>query len=392
MAPFTETIPTLAQIPSPPLQDLTARLPAEVVLEVFLFVAAFKPSEHKQTPPSTRVSHVCRRWREIALQHQILWTTLSMPHFDGISMNLERSGTLPLTVHLIHVFPSKIPRRTYDHLALEALPRVRSLAFSLWPRYDYSTLWTRPAPRLESLTLTALRRRVGLSLVDFKRLTDDIFDAHVPRLRTLRLHACEIHPTSPLFSAQLRKLELKNIRCLFPTAPNLHDPEALLDALRTMPNLEELAIISPVSEKGWLERVVDEGPVVPLDRLCKLVLEDYASRLSSFIRRLRRPATCSVALRMINMHDEDLTAVSQSVDEALAPLRAAKFVYNKVHVSWEGVDPGYWYTNGGIEVVRIVVSEPEDPSLPAHLEMTIDVEEMDISPTLVALTHIFPPS
>ncbi|KAI0315771.1 hypothetical protein OF83DRAFT_1130530, partial [Amylostereum chailletii] len=364
-----------------------------------------------------RVSHVCRRWREVATHHRRMWSTISTAQYDLFTLALKRSASLPLTISFMHdrptyVNPSRtdgfmsIPRRVFDLLALKALPRVRSMALSLGPEGNHDMLWKHPAPALESLTISAVRRCVYSPTLDVytvvsEALPDDMFEAQTPRLDTLRLNVVDIHPTLPFFTDRLRTLELKGVRCYTLTGQNPieHDPEALLEALRRAPNLEELTIISPLSDEVESERVVEEGthvPSVPLGRLRKLVLEDYAPNLPGFIRRLQLPQTCGIALRTVRTQNRHLRAVLDIVLATFPPRpdpdREATFFYRKVLISGQAADRGSWSPRRPCRIVRIVASEPQDPSLPDHLEITVDLERgTDISPILVGLVCNFPP-
>lgn len=54
------------------------------------------------------MSHVCHRWREVALDAHILWTTLEFerrPRLDWARMYIARSGELRLNIHIYCVLP-----------------------------------------------------------------------------------------------------------------------------------------------------------------------------------------------------------------------------------------------------------------------------------------------
>ncbi|KAI0308490.1 hypothetical protein OF83DRAFT_1089791, partial [Amylostereum chailletii] len=280
------------------LQDFTSRLPCEIVREIFSFVIppACGPSNRLEYPPRPAwipVFHVCRRWREIAVRYQRMWSTISTSQFNLFTLALEQSGSLPLTIYFMRHGPSyisprrsdgfpSIPDRVFDLLALQALPRTMRLLPHVASAHHPHTL--------QAHTIVS------------EILPDDIFEAKTPRLHTLRLNIVDIHPSSSFLNERLRTLELKDVRCYRPIMPDLahHDPEALLEALRRTPYLEELSIISPVSDEVVFERTVEEGthaPPVPLGNLRKLILEDYAFNLPGFIRRLELTETCGVALR-----------------------------------------------------------------------------------------------
>ncbi|KIM38602.1 hypothetical protein M413DRAFT_239595 [Hebeloma cylindrosporum] len=63
-------------------------------------------------PFQVLVSHVCRRWREVALDSHILWTTLTFarrPRLEWARMYVTRSGVLPLNISIYCTFEKDNP-------------------------------------------------------------------------------------------------------------------------------------------------------------------------------------------------------------------------------------------------------------------------------------------
>ena len=143
-----------------------SRLPPEVLSEIFLRIAGYRPG-HASRPPKVRawmrVTHVCTHWREIALQCAELWSRLDVPSIpELLALFLLRSKDTPLTMTL-SFRPLRLPgMRMLESsedvilLALSALHRVRMLSVDAsWKPADVilQQLGSR-APLLESLTIS----------------------------------------------------------------------------------------------------------------------------------------------------------------------------------------------------------------------------------------------
>jgi len=70
-------------------------------------------------PFQVLVSHICKRWREVALDSHILWTTLDFetrPRLERARMYIARSGGLPLNIHIDCTFPENVDEEDHpDH-------------------------------------------------------------------------------------------------------------------------------------------------------------------------------------------------------------------------------------------------------------------------------------
>jgi hypothetical protein len=192
-----------------------------------------------------RVAHVCRRWREVALNQPLFWSHIDFTTISsaGAAEILARAKTAPL--HL----EAKVPISHWDdsrfsefRKELQAhVSHIRHLDLNAEPAQFVRTVkgLTSPAPTLEHLSLT---------LQDYEDTTyilgpipDSLFDGFAPRLSSLELRNCGIKWTSRL----LRGLEHLNIR------DSHHRPSlsSWLDALDEMPQLKTLTLLwaSPIA-------------------------------------------------------------------------------------------------------------------------------------------------
>ncbi|KAJ7487301.1 hypothetical protein B0H11DRAFT_1861122 [Mycena galericulata] len=181
-------------------------LPNELISEIFLhFIPAYPrcaPRARRQSP--LLLTHICRKWRDIALATPALWRAItigghnsSKDHIPFLASWLSRSGDLPLSIQMDDQYSGIEPaeleliipyRARWDVVSLQVyslsvlfpledpLPQLRSLeirisgwdpepaltAFHDVPRLRTATLWdfTYPADlvpwsQLTSLTLVA---------------------------------------------------------------------------------------------------------------------------------------------------------------------------------------------------------------------------------------------
>ena len=213
-------------------------LPAEVIAAIFLL--ARSPGEGGQ--PDIRVAHVCRRWREIVLNHPLFWSHINITGVGaaGATEMLARAKMAPLYLEAkipgYGTFPwtdaglVEFQKVLQDHVS--HLYRLRIIAKSSHLQRILEGVIS-PAPTLEHLSLsfdnpyekTPLRVSVP----------DALFDSTIPKLSFLELCNCDISWKSPLLKG------LETVRLSDITRPSLTD---WLDALDEMPQLKKLLIHS----------------------------------------------------------------------------------------------------------------------------------------------------
>ncbi|KAF5315274.1 hypothetical protein D9619_007196 [Psilocybe cf. subviscida] len=79
----------------------------------------FETDDGPQIPYQVLVSHVCKRWRAVALDSHILWTTLTFakkPQLEKAKVYIERANGLPLNISIDCTFPENIDDEDHpDH-------------------------------------------------------------------------------------------------------------------------------------------------------------------------------------------------------------------------------------------------------------------------------------
>jgi hypothetical protein len=231
-------------------------LPPEVLAAIFSLLCPPSPDRnpgHDHHLSRLHVSHVCHRWREIALNHPSLWSHVDFTDFRaslaGTTEILARAKSVPLYLE------ARVPDRyhhwedvrytTFRQEVQTRIPNVRHLSISAGIFYLHKTLeeFVSSAPILESLSLLSSggyrNRRTGDHLV----IPATLFNGSAPRLSRLELHNCAISWKSPLLKG------LKYLEMLSPPAKARPNLTAWLDALDEMPQLKSLALhsFSPIA-------------------------------------------------------------------------------------------------------------------------------------------------
>ncbi|KAI0029165.1 hypothetical protein K488DRAFT_10507, partial [Vararia minispora EC-137] len=170
--------------PAPGLTPINA-LPNEVLADIFVLGADMQAEEPIDLDPDARsdagadedaevdfevlVSHVCQRWRAVALGTPALWNCVSFsegPPFERSRTYIERSREAPLTITIDCTVQ---PRQTDGRVLPEDLPAIRDLILphvGRWRSFEcavssyavmHSTLLALssagPAPELDELML-----------------------------------------------------------------------------------------------------------------------------------------------------------------------------------------------------------------------------------------------
>ncbi|KAI0042349.1 hypothetical protein FA95DRAFT_1682591 [Auriscalpium vulgare] len=201
------------------------------------------------------VTHVCRRWRNIALDEPILWASdVAVPtqlgsHDHWAAAFLSRAQDVPLTITLCRGLPSDI--------AFLAANLARTRVINLLIRTNALALCI-PAPLLQTLSVSICT--VG---TQFFCPPDALFGgaAGLPELRHLSVVAWDLQSWQPLLLAQLVSVD---ITILVPDIPGPVVAE-IFAALGRMRGLEQLVLQLQLKD-------ADGVPVISLPALKCLTL------------------------------------------------------------------------------------------------------------------------
>ena len=211
-----------------------SQLPCAVLTTIFSLLSVFAWNEGSGNLAWIYVAHVCRRWRETALNHSHFWSHINFTRLTPVGMAeiLSRAKTAPL--HLEAYF-YKTNMERFEDLGKQLEAHIFHTRYLKLSGCHLSTVVKRlvsSTPTLESLTLSHTS-----SL--YTTIPDNLFNCTAPSLTSLRLQQnCDIGWKSPLFKG-LRILEI--LEPSEEARPELND---WLDALNEMPQLKELSLRS----------------------------------------------------------------------------------------------------------------------------------------------------
>ncbi|KAJ7641162.1 hypothetical protein FB45DRAFT_1053744 [Roridomyces roridus] len=306
-------------------------LPNEITSEIFVLVLPPYPYRSKLTGLSspTSLTHICGKWRDIALATPRLWRAFSTvfkadqpEHILAVQTWLERSGSCPLSIHLAvgDQVPNEVlvaillHRERWQHMELELAASELGLVKGPMPLLEILTLavetgdHTTPAtdvnsfPRLRAVTVhntcgvklnwLPMFQLTSLTFVDMVS-SNDYLPLLQDALNLVSLHLIACNTNVPLQSGvkldRLEKLVIFNCWCPEDAATPIFETFTL-PALRTLlvsgellgPGNPTASLIPLVTRSGCeLQQII----IVPGSR----------SRNASFIIRALREVFPSIA-------------------------------------------------------------------------------------------------
>ncbi|TFK67221.1 hypothetical protein BDN72DRAFT_961199 [Pluteus cervinus] len=277
------------------------RLPPEVLALVFSHL-----TQQLSSKAWTGVTLVCRYWRFAALGSGALWSNIKMDA-PSVELWLNRSNSHLLSVQLHHPSRTSLPGL---HTTLHELIRIRelhlSLTASLWRAA--SSLLEGAAPVLESFFLESCEDDSDGSDGwdgDIFSLPANLFAGVAPNLVSVELTDCLVDLKLPIFQ------RLTSLTLMGPAADVELELDAVIEALRAMPDLETLVLYL---DWGWLEP--GEGLATPapnsiatLPRLSKVTIKvDFEGNMY-ILSRLRFTPTTTVMLKCFAFNVDVQSAV-----------------------------------------------------------------------------------
>jgi hypothetical protein len=264
-----------------------------------IFFVSVSSSEHPARQ-SLDISHVCRHWRQLALEWPVLWTSIDSRFFRISMLFLERATNAPLDLavsdRVISPFTGR-PRLYYLH-QMEwrkllprippLIPRLRSLtlhiddpehAKEILPYFsDTHTIF-----RLQALDICLPSDVEGQRLVPFMVPERFLDPAYPPKSLVLH-HVVVPWDKTPIHGLTRLVLLEPNL------PPTLHQLMSIISASRGLEELELKSIFAPVFPMG--DPIVEpqtfkfDGEVVDLPNLWKMHLALSTSMCASFLQPL----------------------------------------------------------------------------------------------------------
>ncbi|TCD71685.1 hypothetical protein EIP91_005451 [Steccherinum ochraceum] len=264
------------------------RLPDELLERVFRVLL----EEGRGSAGCIPITHVCGRWRKIALSSPALWTSVvvdGITHPDVLQTLLSRSQTLPLDVSLSTLtYPWAVHEATAIIIpAMNMLPRTRRLSMTIHrPFYNlFESLSPTTIPLLEHF-------EVELESTE-DELVFPFLASSRPLLRTITTERGNLgllafaSPNVTVFRFSMSRID--------PSARHL-----LIPALLRMPNLQALSLqrLDDMIRlpHTFIEHAVPEESVVSLPHLRHLHLSGRVVDIIWMLGYLTYPSTTNVDL------------------------------------------------------------------------------------------------
>jgi hypothetical protein len=268
-----------------------SRLPPEILARVFhLLVLEEPPLSGGRSLGWIKVTHVCRHWRQVALDDSSLWAQIwGIPtNAKWISEMLTRAKNAPLDIELDDLITSSEEALLMIPPHLSHTRQLRLHSLSGLSSDNVREIYSWDAPALEQFELTV----PAYSPISFPDLGGNmLFKGHAPRLRTLSLSRVII-PWSFIPRGQLTQLE---IVCLDEDGDSPGDLNQLIDLLVNCPALEILALDSCLPSQLT---ELPYGRTIHLPHLSHLRLCGSTSRIINImLKMLKLPSSTTLHLQ-----------------------------------------------------------------------------------------------
>ncbi|KAI9062270.1 hypothetical protein FKP32DRAFT_1574310, partial [Trametes sanguinea] len=331
------------------------RVPAEVLLNVFELViysdiiiceapllyskvkrdAVSLSLRVEESPPrlvSTgsllKLTHVCKRWRDVALSAPTLWTRIDNEQPEQLEAFLKRSRSVPLSLNLSNKHGDTIPATIREHghriRRLDITMRVDCRPLPLLPLLDFE------APLLRCLTI---RQDQQTALAEHQHPL--LFQDKVPNLQALALKCTSWLPAN-------RFPRLTHLYLSFELIPS-DGLQHLSTLLRNTPVLENLHV-------NGLDDAAAQAPissVIPLPYLSRLTCTDsLMSAAITLLCLLEFPQNVLVRLNDLHCDWPSDASLSQRIPSqawlsGMTHLEVTSF-YDYLKVIADGPCSGLW--------------------------------------------------
>ncbi|KAG5637260.1 hypothetical protein H0H81_005224, partial [Sphagnurus paluster] len=289
--------------------SMTMLLPPEILATIFLRNADMLRDDSKMR--WINVSHVCSRWRRIALETPALWSRISFnTNHNWVPTLLSRSRFTPLEFD-ISVSGAKEMQVCKE--VLSQIHRIRDLSLRQ-PNSSCASLaglvqgLIEPAPLLERLLIHRDDLYAASILDQYSH--PNLFRGCAPRLRTLELQWSMLPLNLPVLSG-ITTLILRNINRFRPSLYQLIEALQLMKSVQTL-TLRDAFTFDPHSDPNRSPLVAD------LSHLRSLNVRSDSISCTALLRRINYPQTANQRLAISTPNRR--VYPSLNIDEALGAL------------------------------------------------------------------------
>ncbi len=373
--------------------DIISTLPPELLSRIFRFHALeelprFDLGIGCSKLGWIRVTHVCRHWRQVALNDSSLWARITIPEFPPlpkwIPEMLVRSRNAPLVLHFDSNDPSNkdILSKLPPHISHTRKLLLRGLSRFVYPSRVVREICASEAPALEHFEVdVAVAQPVRVTFHELGGTM--LFKGQAPKLRTVSLSQIAL-PWSLIPPGQLTQLKINLFsieRELNPDTSSSIDMNQLIDLLINSPGLQVLVLkICPLT----MVSQVLYGRSIHLPHLSSLYLGGPTSHVTDLLGMLKFPSSATIRLGC-NSKDPSRN------DGVILPLISAHF-HNPVPTEFKtfrvavtrmdrqidvaasiacpkSTSSGYYYGSDVLE---------DDTDIPVQLTLTFWLAKLDI--------------
>ncbi|KAJ6591630.1 hypothetical protein DFH09DRAFT_1137558 [Mycena vulgaris] len=259
-------------------------LPNELLAEIFKVACV---TSNLRSTTLKAVSHVCHRWRHVALACGELWTQADYEHDhpEWVNAQLRRCANMPIVVKAhfpmrsnrgLQNLRSALSDAAIHTLDIQAPPEILD---QVWEKLD--------ACSLQTLSLFIPWSQVPPNIA----YPGSTFHIHTPHLRTLALSNFVVPWDATLFT-NLTHLRLHLQDQTF--APSMAQ---ILGMLSSSPMLIELILLHTIESSSRLPSPESVG-LVPLPHVTTFLLDDDILNHIFLLRHLDIPEHCSMSLKV----------------------------------------------------------------------------------------------
>ena len=296
-----------------------SRLPPEILASIFIHCACSRQKKQRGIPNWVNVSHVCRHWRDVALNCSTLWSFLFVSSKYWTEELLARSKKAPLKVRV----DSDCPKQSKELNLLEKVApqadRIQDLCLRLTRREAERilSLFFSPASLLQTLEISVERSNY---LGEISQVSGVLFDGYMPALRKLELINYAFPLTSPTLCG-LTSLRLRDLGTSF--QPTLASLKVALSRMQDLAHLH-LENALPGVGANSIDQSVENSEMLSFPKLSRLSIVAPFTTVVLLLSCFDIPLKTEVRLRCcFEAHAEDHTPIY--------PLLAKRFIASKDH-------------------------------------------------------------
>ncbi|KAI0076204.1 hypothetical protein K474DRAFT_1291804 [Panus rudis PR-1116 ss-1] len=295
----------------------------EILLHIFKYcVYAFEKSPSRPYGWVRPVTHVCHRWRKLALDSPSLWTHIVVTRPSWGRILVERSQQ----AYLIVLANQNVPVDGFlGELITKDIHRIQSLQLTLdrsqWLALGAKLPTCQPAKALQRVRLTNIgtqRQNQPLEL--------PLFIAERPEIQSLKVSGPWVLSwNNPPFSPNLHELSI--------TLPNRGNQFTIDSVLTVLEGLSQLRVLHLAFESSRM--VLDQNDAsfaatkaIHLPRLSLLSIKDVAHSCATFLRQISFPPTSHISVHVDGFNDtDDLRGLTTSLShhmQGMGPMRTMR--------------------------------------------------------------------